>query len=137
LRTDADPASNRVAHWYHGSPQELTSIRAGSTITQDRELARIFSHKPPLVSQGYEGDDRQVKHSGVLPGFLYRIAEPLTQADIRPHPETTMGPGQEWLTNRELRVEMIEPTGVRPDEVLPPDEVERLTAGRPPGSDTE
>ena len=34
--------------WYHGSPQQLAFIRAGSTVTQGRRLAEIFSHKPAV-----------------------------------------------------------------------------------------
>ena len=34
--------------WYHGSQQELTLLRVGSSITQDREIARIFSHRPTI-----------------------------------------------------------------------------------------
>ena len=107
--------------YYHGSPLQLHVLHAGSTITQDQELARVFSHKPSLVSQGYgESGKRTFKHSGEIPGFLYRVIEPIGPQDIYPHPRTTMGPGQEWLTNRELQVELISRT-----EVI---EIERLTA---------
>lgn len=37
--------------WYHGSPIVLASLVPGSTITQDKDLARVFSHKPSLVSE--------------------------------------------------------------------------------------
>jgi hypothetical protein len=30
--------------WYHGSPLKLTTLLKESTITQKRELARIFSY---------------------------------------------------------------------------------------------
>jgi hypothetical protein len=46
---EVDPAQI----WYHGSPLELTTLHEGSTITQKRELARIFSHKPTRVSVSY------------------------------------------------------------------------------------
>ena len=36
--------------WYHGSPLELALLRPGSTVTQDRRLAEVFSHKPAVVS---------------------------------------------------------------------------------------
>ena len=113
--------------WYHGSPHPLTVIRAGSTITQDRELARVFSHKPGLVSQEIEDDGtRRIKHSGRQPGVLYRVAEELRPGDIYPHPESTMLPHQEWLTTRELRVERIEATVVLDAELLTEFEIEEL-----------
>ena len=52
--------------WYHGSPFELKTIRKGSTITQKRELARIFSHKPAVASME---DDGSIKHNGTQPGL--------------------------------------------------------------------
>jgi hypothetical protein len=97
--------------WYHGSPFELTTIREGSTITQKRELARIFSHKPTLVSVS---DDGQIKHNGTIQGYLYAITEGIEPGDVMPHPRTTMAPGDEWLTTRELRVQLLSPTELVP-----------------------
>ena len=34
--------------WYHGSQQELTKLRVGSSITQNRNVAKAFSHRPSL-----------------------------------------------------------------------------------------
>lgn len=79
-------------HWYHGSPSELTSIRAGSTITQNIELRRIFSHKPTIVPVS---DDGQIKHNGATPGYLYVVAGPVKQKDVSQHPKTSMAPGDE------------------------------------------
>ena len=90
--------------WYHGSPLELETIRAGSTITQKSNLAQIFSHKPTIVSVS---DDGQIKHNGNRPGYLYVISEDVRPEDITPHPETTMAAGDEWLTTRELQIEFV------------------------------
>jgi hypothetical protein len=109
--------------WYHGSPLQLTVLRAGSTITRDRDVARVFSHKPPLVSMG---DDGTIQHTGTLPGYLYRIDEPLGPEDVIPHPRTTMQPGVEWLTRRALRLSLIGPTVVREEEVLTAEQVAEL-----------
>jgi hypothetical protein len=109
--------------WYHGSPSELTSIRAGSTITHDRDLARVFSHKPPIVSMA---DDGSIRHTGTLPGYLYRVDEPVGAEDIYPHPRSSMPPGAEWLTRRELRLALIGPTEVREEERLDEEEVAEL-----------
>ena len=113
--------------WYHGSPARLSSLRAGSTITQDRDLARIFSHKPEFVVQDEDKQgNRILKHSGKMPGYLYRIIEPIGPDAVYPHPHTAMQPGQEWLTTREVRVELIGSTEVVADERLAAAEVVEL-----------
>jgi hypothetical protein len=120
---------DHITLWYHGSPLELTSLRTGSTITQDRDLARVFSHKPSLVSQDTdERGERQIKHSGRQPDLFYRIDEPILPGDIYPHPQSTIGPGQEWLTTRPLRLALIEPTLPQEDELLNAMEIEALLA---------
>jgi hypothetical protein len=109
--------------WYHGSPHELTLLRAGSTITRDRELARVFSHKPPIVSMA---DDGTLRHTGTRSGYLYRIDEPVAPEDVTPHPNSSMPPGAEWLTRRALRLALIGPTEVRDEEWLSKEEVAEL-----------
>ena len=108
---DFDPAQP----WYHGSPFELTTMREGSTITQKRELARIFSYKPTLVSVS---DHSHIKHNGTMQGYLYAIAEGIEPGDVVPHPRTTMAPGDEWVTTRELRAQLLCPTELVPEEQL-------------------
>jgi hypothetical protein len=118
--------------WYHGSPFELTMLRVGSTITQRRDLARIFAHKPAIVC--FE-DDGRIKHNGTLPGYLYIIDEPVLPEDVEAHPRTTMGPGDEWLTRRELRVRLLSRVEPQPQELLTAEELEdlhrRIAARRP------
>jgi len=109
--------------WYHGSPLQLTVLRAGSTMTQRRDLARVFSHKPPLVSIG---DDGLLQHNGTQPGYLYEIDEPVGPDDVVPHPRTTMGPGDELLTTRDLRLRLLGETTVHPEEYLSDAAVEAL-----------
>jgi hypothetical protein len=109
--------------WYHGSPLELTTLRAGSTITRDRELARVFSHKPPIVSLA---DDGTLRHTGTTSGYLYRIDEPVEPADVTPHHRSSMPPGKEWLTCRPLRLALLGPTEVRDEERLSKQEVAEL-----------
>lgn len=113
--------------WYHGSPLELTTLRVGSTITQRRDLARVFSHKPGMVCIE---DDGRLRHTGKLPGYLYEIAEPVGPDDVVPHPRTTMGPGDEWLISRELRVRLVEVTAVRAEETLSEDDILALYTRR-------
>lgn len=101
--------------WYHGSPLELSTLRSGSTITQKRELARIFSHKPTIVSLS---DDGQIKHNGTVPGYLYFITDEINPEDVLPHPQSTMSDGDEWITTRELRLQLFCTTEVVPSEQL-------------------
>lgn len=110
--------------WYHGSPLKLTTIRKGSTITQERELAKIFSHKPTLVSISDAG---KIKHSGTMSGFLYYISEDIQPGDVTPHPNSAMEYGKEWLTNRELQVVLISPTRIAADELLTEEELGKLS----------
>lgn len=109
--------------WYHGSPFELTALRVGSTITQRRDLARIFSHKPMIVS--FE-DDGRIRHNGTQPGYLYVIDEAIAPEDVEAHPRTTMGPGDEWLTHRELRVQLLGIVEPQPEELFTEAELEDL-----------
>lgn len=117
------PSWDRAAPWYHGSPEQLTILRTGSTITQNRDLARIFSHKPSLVCIE---DDGRIQHSGSLPGYLYRVAEELAPEDVTPHPRSTMPDGQEWLITRPLRVELVCPTTPQEGELLSLEECRAL-----------
>jgi hypothetical protein len=109
--------------WYHGSPLDLDVLAVGSTITQDRHLAEVFSHKPAIVSIE---DNGTIKHSGTAPGLLYRIAEEVQPGDVYAHPRTSMEAGKEWLTRRELRLELIGPVEIVDAERLTADEIETL-----------
>lgn len=111
--------------WYHGSPLKLDRLRAGSTMTQWRDLARVFSHRPAVVSIS---DDRHIQHNGTLPGYLYEIAEPVGPEDVRPHPHTTMEPGDEWLTSRDLSLRLMGETVVRAEEFLTDEDLAALQA---------
>lgn len=93
--------------WYHGSNLELDTLRKGSTITQWRGLAEAFSHKPTGLGYDEYGDDGGIIHNGTEDGYLFVIDEPLSMdADIYRHPRTTMDPGAEWLTRRELKLRL-------------------------------
>ena len=41
--------------WYHGSNMVFSEMKKGSTITQWKELAEAFSHKPSLLSYDDNG----------------------------------------------------------------------------------
>ena len=102
--------------WYHGSQKKLTTLRVGSSITQNRNVAKAFSHRPSLLTQSEGGT---VKHDGVTPGYLYTVVDEIGPHDVYPHPHPVNVTRWEWLTNRELQIELIEQTVVT--------DVERLT----------
>ncbi len=91
--------------WYHGSNKKFDLLREGSTITQWRELAGAFSHKPSCLEYS---DDGEIKHNGTEKGYLYLIDEPVQIGiDVYQHPRTTMDENAEFLTNRPLKVRLI------------------------------
>lgn len=91
--------------WYHGSDKLFSELRSNSTITQWKELAEAFSHRPTAL--GYD-DDGVISHNGAEKGYLYIIDEPVDfQNDICPHPRTSMDENAEFLTKRPLKVKMI------------------------------
>ena len=108
--------------WYHGSQHVLTELRVGSSITQNRNLAKAFSYRPSLVSMSDGGeslsDRSRVKHDGVTPGFLFTVSEAIGPEDIYPHPHPANADGWEWLTRRELKLKFIEKTIVSDHERL-------------------
>ncbi len=118
--------------WYHGSPYRLAVLREGSTVTRDRHLAEVFSHKPPIVCIE---DDGTIRHNGVAAGYLYRVADRVAENDVYPHPRSSMAPGKEWLTRRELHVELIGPVQVRDEERLTEEDLQEIRArlGSPGG----
>lgn len=101
MRITIDP--NGV--WYHGSNVEFDTLREGSTVTQWRELAEAFSHKPTMLCIE---DDGSIWHNGAEGGWLYVIDESVEVGkDVYPHPRTTMEENAEWLTQRALKVRRI------------------------------
>jgi hypothetical protein len=100
--------------WFHGSPCELTSLLTGPTVTPVQALAKAFSHKPSNVSiQVREDPDAghrsvSIEHDGIRPGYLYRVVVADPSGDLRQHPGANGAPGEEVLTTRELRLELIE-----------------------------
>ena len=108
--------------WYHGSQQELTLLRSGSSITQRRDVAKAFSHRPSLLSMS----DESLKHDGATPGYLHVVAEEIAPADVRPHPHPVNAARWEWLTRRDLRLKLIERTMVTAEESLTEEEIAEL-----------
>ncbi len=91
--------------WFHGSSQLFSVLRENSTVTQWRELAEAFSHRPSQLSYDDQG---VIRHNGKEKGYLYIIDEPVAAGtDIVQHPRTTMDVNAEFLTRRPLKVRMI------------------------------
>ena len=109
--------------WYHGSQQKLTALRVGSSITQNRNVAKGFSHTPSLFTQSEGGT---VKHDGVTPGYLYTVVDEIGPEDVHPHPHPVNLTRWEWLTNRELKIELIEQTIVTDEERLTDQEIAEI-----------
>ncbi len=109
--------------WYHGSQQELTVLRIGSSITQDRDIARVFSHQPTISTVEDDGTHR---HNGTTPGYLHIVDEPITADDVEPHPHPINTSKWEWLTKREIKVRLIEQPALRAEELLTQEDIGAL-----------
>ena len=91
--------------WYHGSNKVFSELEEGSTVTQWRELAEAFSHKPTRLSYDDHG---VISHNGKEKGYLYILDEPITVGiDVFQHPRTVMDKNAEFLTKRQLKVKLI------------------------------
>ena len=118
-----------TAPWYHGSPHRLTVLRQGSWVTQFRELAKAFSHRPTLMSLA--DDCAQVKHDGKVPGYLYAVAEAVAPEDISYLRDTAQA---HWQTQRDLRLRLVAELPVDDPPQLNDDEIAALRQDIPAGS---
>lgn len=92
--------------WYHGSNKLFFELTKGSTITQWRELAEAFSHKPSNL--GYD-DNGNIEHNGVEKGYLYIVDEKIEIGiDIYQHPSSTMDENAEFITKRSLVLKLTD-----------------------------
>jgi hypothetical protein len=100
--------------WFHGSPKMLQTLLTGSTITPIRILARAFSHKPELLTidvienNGAGKRCCTLKHNGVKKGYLYRVLVEDPGNDLVQHPTSNAANGEEMLTTKPLKLELIE-----------------------------
>ncbi len=117
------------APWYHGSPEELTVLRKGSWVTQFKELAKAFSHRPSLISMG-EGC-RTVKHNGQLVGFLYVVSEAVGSDDVTYLADTAQ---THWQTQRDLTMERVAELPLDDPPQLSEEEIAELRKDIPEGT---
>ena len=113
--------------WYHGSPFELTMLSKGSVVTPFEEVAKAFSHKPPMVSMS--DDYGVVKHNGELPGFLYVISEVAMPGDVLEMPGTD---STHWVIQRDMEVELLGELPISDPPLLTEEELAELSKD-PPG----
>lgn len=100
--------------WFHGSNKVFEVLEEGSTITQCRELAEAFSHKPTILAID---DDNSIIHNGKEYGYLYVLDEAIKiDIDIYAHPRTTMDKELEFLTKRKIKVKLIADVGTPTEE---------------------
>lgn len=99
------------------------TLRAGSSISQDKDLARVFSHRPSLISRSGDGTS---KHNGKARGYLYVVDEEIKPEDVYPHLHPANIERWEWLTKRELKLKLVERTEVREEERLTNEEIGEL-----------
>lgn len=91
--------------WYHGSNKLFYELKCGSTITQWKELAEAFSHKPTTL---FYDDNGVINHNGLEKGYLYIIDEPIIIGkDVYPHPKSSMDKNAEFLTKRTLKLKLF------------------------------
>lgn len=95
--------------WYHGSQVKMTILKAGSSITKNKELATAFSHRPTQVSVD---DFGVVHHDGQTNGYLYVIDEDLNDKDVKVHESCSSEDPWELITTRELKLKLIRETNV-------------------------
>jgi len=117
------------APWYHGSPETLTVLRKGSWVTQFKEMAKAFSHRPNLMSLG--GDCQTIKHNGQQPGFLYMVSETLGPDDVSYLRDTAQ---THWQTQRDLQVRLVAELPVDDPPQLSEEEIAELRKGIPEGT---
>ena len=115
--------------WFHGSSEQLDTLRTGSWVTPFRELAKAFSHRPTRISAS-DDDFTKVRHDGKIAGFLYVVAESLEDQDLEELPGTDQ---THWKTMRVLKVELIEEVPLVDAEMLSETESAAL-AQRYPGT---
>ncbi len=108
--------------FFHGTQQQLELLRAGSSVTRNEELAKAFAHRPSAVWSQRQGE---IGHDGTEPGFLYVVAEPLTEEDWRVHPACREDDPWELVLQRDVKVRLL--------QWLPaPQEAEDRRPGVPP-----
>ncbi len=96
-----DPCSTQ---FYHGSPQRLTTLWAGSSVTRNMQLAKAFSHRPTEVWSSRQGE---VHHNGSKPGYLYVSDEELAERDLQVHPACDSDDPWELVVKRDVRLTLI------------------------------
>lgn len=97
-------------------------------MTQFKELAKAFSHKPSLISFG---DDHQtVKHDGQEPGFLYALFGPVSADTVSYLPHTAL---THWQTQCDMCVRLLSELPIDDPPQLSAEEVAVMRREMPEG----
>lgn len=115
--------------WYHGSPDTLDVLREGSWVTQFKEMAKAFSHKPSYMS--LEDDCSTIKHNGKMPGRLYVVCEEIRSDDVVYLADTA---GTHWQTQRDLRVALLEELSIDDPPQMTAEELAEMRKVVPEGT---
>lgn len=110
-------------------PLVLDTLQKGSTTIRNRELARVFSHKPGIVSVA---DDGSIRHNGREPGRMYLVCDTLAPGDIVPAPRSAVGSGDEYVTTRDLKLAYLPYAAGLTDGLPGSEEIEALKAATSP-----
>jgi hypothetical protein len=97
-------------------------------VTQFKELAKAFSHKPTLISFG--DDNQTVKHDGQQPGFLYVLSEPVGPDTVSYLPHTAL---THWQTQCDLQVRLVSKLPADDPPQLSAEEIARMHRRLPEG----
>ena len=101
--------------------------KAKRWVSPFREFAKAFSHKPTRVSA--TGDDlANVRHDGKVDGFLYVVAETLSEQDLEELPGTDR---THWKTTRVLKMQLFEEVPLVDTEMLSDAESAELSKDYP------
>ena len=122
--SDERYAITATRRWFHGSPEVLSVIKAGSSITPTENIARAFSHKPELLS--IDDDGTVIHHNGTRAGYLYTLNEMLSADDVVIHSASPDAPWFEWLVKRPVSVNLLHETHVLDAERLSEKEIAKL-----------
>jgi len=102
-------------------------LSKGSVVTPFKEVAKAFSHKPPMVSMS--DDYGVVKHNGEVTGFLYVISD-AAPGDVVEMPGTD---STHWVIQRDMEVEFLGELPISDPPLLTEEEIAELRKDRPDG----
>ncbi len=72
--------------WYHGSPDKLSVLKKGASVSPYVEIASAFAHKPTAlqisVHESNQGMELVIRHNEQRPGHLPDVDVPDPNAEL-------------------------------------------------------